>query len=159
MVSPFLRRGVHNLRILWTPTGEVSDLRGGVPRAGAPIIIDAYAESKGRQEVDMPGIRAGTLRLSGFLCRWVALPEGAGWLDAGTAWSWDTTGLRPPGLLPGAEGRGFWGAISSLPSTAAAEQGQVRILEIGGAHGAGGIGARVRLRAGDEFAAGFSSTV
>lgn len=151
MASPFLRRGVHNLRFLWTPLGTVADLRGGVPKAGTPVAIDLYAERSSRQEQDVPMIRAGSLILAGYICRWVELPEDGALTDAGTDWGWDDSGLMPSGLLPGATGRAFWGSLAALPTTTGGLQGEARVLELGGPYGTGGIGARVRQRAGDEI--------
>lgn len=149
-----------NLRVCWQAPGAPADFRSGSGPAGAVHVIEAYAEAKGRSDRDVPGfLREGVLRLEGIITRWALLPEGAGWLDAGTAWAWQTDGLRPDGLLPGAQGRAYWGLLSELPALGDGELGEVTFSELGGAFGAGGAGALVRSKLGDQFVAGFGSPV
>jgi hypothetical protein len=65
-----------NLRMLWFPRGAQDTLRDGIEDTGNPLVVEFYAKSSGRQDVDMPGIRAGALKLRGYLTRWAPLPAG-----------------------------------------------------------------------------------
>jgi hypothetical protein len=65
---------VANLRMLWTPLGAQVDLRTGLERNGQTHVIEFYGKGQGRQEIDMPGIRAGALKIKGFCTRWSILP-------------------------------------------------------------------------------------
>jgi hypothetical protein len=148
-----------NLRMLWTPPGTITNFRAGVPAAGPAVVIEAFAKSQGRSEQDLPGVMAGSLILEGYLTRW-ALLGSASWLAAGSSLSWNETGYRPAGMLPGAEGKAVLTNLSTLPTLAdGTEQGQLRMLELGQPFGVGGIGIELREALGDKFRAALSSAV
>jgi hypothetical protein len=148
-----------NLRMLWTPPGAITNFRAGVPAAGPAVVVEAFAKSQGRSEQDLPGVMAGSLILEGYLTRW-ALLGSASWLAAGSSLSWNETGYRPAGMLPGAEGKAVLTNLSTLPTLAdGTEQGQLRMLELGQPFGVGGIGIELREALGDKFRAALSSAV
>lgn len=146
-----------NLRMLWRPPGAITTFRSGVPAAGPAVVVEAFAKPLGRSEQDLPGVKAGSLILDGFITRW-ALLGSASWLVAGASLSWTETGFRPAGMLPGAEGQAVWTDLTVLPALAdGAEQGKLRILEF--PYGVGGIGAELRQSLGDKFKAALSTTI
>jgi hypothetical protein len=146
-----------NLRMIWTPPGAITNFRAGVPAAGPAVVVEAFAKSQGRSEQDLPGVLAGSLILEGYLTRW-ALLGNASWLVAGSSLSWNETGYRPAGMLPGAEGKAVLTDLTVLPTLAdGAEQGQLRILEF--PFGVGGIGSKLRKVLGDKFKAALSTAV
>jgi hypothetical protein len=148
-----------NLRMLWKPPGTITSFRAGVPAAGPAVVIEAFAKGTGRTEQDLPGAKAGSLILEGYITRW-ALLGSASWLVAGASLSWNDTGYRPAGMLPGAEGQAVLTDLSVLPTVAdGAEQGQLRILELSQPFGVGGIGIELREALGDKFRAALSSAV
>ena len=148
-----------NLRMLWTPPGAITNFRAGVPAAGPAVVVEAFAKSQGRSEQDLPGVMAGSLILEGYLTRW-ALLGSASWLAAGSSLSWNETGYRPAGMLPGAEGKAVLTNLSTLPTLAdGTEQGQLRMLELGQPFGVGGIGIELREALGDKFRAALSTAV
>jgi hypothetical protein len=148
-----------NLRMLWTPPGVITNFRAGVPAAGPAVVVEAFAKSQGRSEQDLPGVMAGSLIVEGYLTRW-ALLGNASWLAAGSSLSWDETGYRPAGMLPGAEGKAVLTNLSALPTLVdGTEQGQLRMLELSQPFGVGGIGIELREALGDKFRAALSSAV
>jgi hypothetical protein len=148
-----------NLRMIWTPTGAITNFRAGVPAAGPAVVVEAFAKSQGRSEQDLPGVMAGSLILEGYLTRW-ALLGSASWLAAGSSLSWNETGYRPAGMLPGAEGKAVLTNLSALPTLAdGTEQGQLRMLELSQPFGVGGIGIELREALGDKFRAALSTAV
>jgi hypothetical protein len=152
MATPFA--AFPNLRIVWTPLGAITDLREGVQEAGTPILIEAFAKGVGRTEELTGGIRAGALVLDGYVTRYATMGAGQSITTAASAFSWTGTGLRPPGLLPGAIGEAFFGNVQGLPTvTPGAERGKVRFTVFSADFGVGGIGALVRPLTGDKFKA------
>ena len=146
-----------NLRMLWAPPGVITTLRDGVPAAGPTVVMEAFVKPQGRSEQDLPGVKAGSLMLDGFITRW-ALLGNANWLVAGASLSWTETGYRPAGMLPGATGQAVMTDLTVLPTLAdGAERGQLRILEF--PYGVGGIGAELREALGDKFKAALSTAV
>lgn len=157
MATPFAPYA--NLRILWTPPGTIADFRSGVPAGGTPIIIDAFGKSQGASDKELPGIAIGNVVYTGYITRWLELPEDASWLDNDEEWEWTDDGTRPDGLLPGASGKAFLGDLSSLPEViSGAERGVLTFSEIGQNYGVGGIGSIIRGEIGDKFKAGFART-
>lgn len=152
MPTPFAAYA--NLRIVWTPPGTITSLREGVVAAGTPILIEAFAKSTGRTEELTGGIQAGALVLEGFITRYATMGSGQTITTVASAFTWTDSGLRPPGLLPGADGTAFFGYVQNLPViTAGAERGRMRFTQIGQDFGVGGIGALVRAETGDKFKA------
>lgn len=146
-----------NLRMLWQPPGTITTFRAGVPAAGTAVVVEMFAKPLGRSEQDLPGVKAGSLMLEGFVTRW-ALLGNASWLAAGASLSWTETGYRPSGMLPGAIGKAVWTDLTALPTLAdGAEQGQLHLLEF--PYGVGGIGAQLRVVLGDKFKGAFSTAV
>jgi hypothetical protein len=146
-----------NLRMVWQPPGTITSFRAGVPAAGPAVVVEAFAKPQGRSEQDLPGVKAGSLMLEGFITRW-ALLGSASWLVAGTSLTWDETGYRPAGMLPGATGQAVLSDLTVLPTLAdGAEQGQLRILEF--PFGVGGIGSELREALGDKFKAALFTAV
>jgi hypothetical protein len=146
-----------NLRMLWQPPGTITNFRAGVPAAGPAVVVEAFAKPQGRSEQDLPGVKAGSLMLEGFITRW-ALLGSASWLAAGASLTWDETGYRPAGMLPGATGQAVLTDLTVLPTLAdGAEQGQLRILEL--PFGVGGIGSELREALGDKFKAALFTAI
>jgi hypothetical protein len=146
-----------NLRMVWQPPGTITSFRAGVPAAGLAVVVEAFAKPQGRSEQDLPGVKAGSLMLEGFITRW-ALLGSASWLAAGTSLTWDETGYRPAGMLPGATGQAVLTDLTVLPTLAdGAEQGQLRILEF--PFGVGGIGSELREALGDKFKAALFTAI
>ena len=146
-----------NLRMIWTPPGAITNFRAGVPAAGPAVVVEAFAKPQGRSEQDLPGVKAGSLMLEGFITRW-ALLGSANWLAAGSSLTWDETGYRPAGMLPGATGQAVITDLTVLPTLAdGAEQGQLRILEF--PFGIGGIGSELREALGDKFMAALFTAI
>jgi len=139
-----------NLRLLWRrPTAAATSLREGLQRATDLVVIEAFAEVQGPGGEQPSGGRSiGSGSIEGNITRWAVVPSGAGWLDAGTAWSWTDTGLRPTGFPRGEKLEAFMGDLASLPTTTEAERGWVTIATLSGV---GGIDALIRVEAGDEF--------
>lgn len=138
-----------NVRILWIPPGTITDFRSGVPTAGDPIVIEAFVKGETSPAQDLPSIKAAPRTLSGYITSWATVPTGTDWLAATTAFSWDTTGLAPAGLLPGVKGRAFLGSLEALPATTGGQQGEATIVSVAGMFGVGGIGAELRAALGD----------
>jgi len=146
-----------NLRMVWAPPGTITNFRAGVPAAGPAVVVEAFAKPQGRSEQDLPGVKAGSLMLEGFITRW-ALLGSANWLAAGSSLTWDETGYRPAGMLPGATGQAVITDLTVLPTLAdGAEQGQLRILEF--PFGIGGIGSELREALGDKFMAALFTAI
>jgi len=148
MATPFA--DFANLRLLWRrPTAAATSLREGLQRATDLVVIEAFAEVQGPGGEQPSGGRSiGSGSIEGNITRWAVVPSGAGWLDAGTAWSWTDTGLRPTGFPRGEKLEAFMGDLASLPTTTEAERGWVTIATLSGI---GGIDALIRVEAGDEF--------
>ena len=146
-----------SLRMLWAPPGTITNFRAGVPAAGPAVVVEAFVKPQGRSEQDLPGVKAGSLILEGFITRW-ALLGSANWLAAGASLSWNETGYRPAGMLPGATGEAVLTDLTVLPTLAdGAERGQLRILEF--PFGVGGIGIELREALGDKFRAALSTAI
>jgi len=154
MATPFAPFA--NLRMLWCrPTAALTSLRDGMRPAVDLVVIEAFAELQGPGgEQDSGGRAIGSASIEGNITRWAVVPSGAGWLDAGTAWSWTDTGLRPSGLPRGEKLEAFMGAIASLPTVTDGERGTVTLATLSGI---GGIDAIVRAAAGDEFTGTFAA--
>lgn len=154
MATPFA--DFTNLRMLWRrPTAALTSLRDGMRPAVDLVVIEAFAELQGPGgEQDSGGRAIGAASIEGNLTRWAVVPSGAGWLDAGSAWSWTDTGLRPTGLPRGEKLEAFMGAITSLPALTEGERGWVTIATLSGV---GGIDALIRVEAGDEFTGTFAA--
>jgi hypothetical protein len=161
MATPFKRFA--NCRLAWDkPTAVLTNLRDGTrPTATSTIVMEVFFEpsseaGKGKATGDSRGestLLGGQSRsLSGFLTRWVALPNGASWLDAGTAWAWDETGIRPTGLTAGQdEMRAALVDMSLLPAVDRAEIGTLVINQLGSPYGPGGIGGKITAIAGEAI--------
>jgi hypothetical protein len=154
MATPFA--DFANLRLLWRrPTAAATSLREGLQRATDLVVIEAFAEVQGPGgEQESGGRSIGSGSIEGNITRWAVVPSGANWLDAGTAWSWTDTGLRPTGFPRGEKLEAFMGDLASLPTTTEAERGWVTIATLSGV---GGIDALIRVEAGDEFTGTFAA--
>jgi len=145
-----------NLRLLWLPTGTVTSFRNGVPSGGAPIVIEAFLKGQVGQPQPLPSIKAAAGSRAGYVTQWATVPTGADWLASRSAFSWNTTGLAPEGLLPGVKGKAFLGLLESLPSRSSGGMlGEATIIELYGAFGVGGIGAELRPALGDAITVTF----
>lgn len=113
-------------------------------------MIEAFADSTpgSPSGQDAGGTEIGVQQFQCFLTRWAILPEQADWLDAGTSWSWDDSGLRPVGLVAGTRMEAWMGPLAELPITTNGRRGW---FTPGTFTGTGGIDAIVRAAAGDEF--------
>lgn len=149
MGRPFARYA--SLRLLWhKPTVLITNLREGIRPTTQSIVIEAYISKLERSssEQDLGGRSIGQSTISGYITRWALLPNASNWLQAGTSWGWNTSGLRPDGLLRGEKLEAFHGDLSSLPLLDNGEKGW---LTIDGMSSVGGIDAIIRAKAGDKF--------
>ncbi len=162
MASPFAPFA--NARLAWRrPTAPLASLRDGVSGLQAEtVVIEAFLKEttvQAPQSGLVGGERATAMvidaaAVQGYITRWALLPAGAGWLDAGTAWEWDDTGLQPEGFRAnGAEAQLFRGVLAALPATGSGTIHTIEIQHVGSAYGDGGIGAVLREAAGDQFTA------
>lgn len=145
-----------NLRLLFRrPSATPASLREGPrPAAVELVVIEAFAElSAGGDGTEAGGLEIGQQALSGNITRWAILPAGATWLQAGTSWPWNDTGLRPPGLRAGEKLEAWEGPLTALPTITGGTPGWVTIHSLSGT---GGIDALVAAEAGDEFSGVFA---
>lgn len=154
MSTPFAEFA--SLRMLWhRPTAAITSLREGIRPNSEAVIIEAFAELSGTSgEQPSGGRNIGTAGIEGNITRWAVVPSGGNWLDAGAAWAWDETGLRPTGLPRGQKLEAFLGDLSALPTVGDGERGHLTIATLSSV---GGIDALVRLEAGDEFTGTFAA--
>jgi hypothetical protein len=166
MATPFAPFA--NARLAWQkPTAALTSLRNGTrPAATTTVVIEAFIEpasdagQKGKASGDSRGestaLGGQSRSLSGYITRWATLPNGADWLDAGTSWTWDDTGLRPEGLTAGQdELQAALVSIADLPATDRAEIGTLVINQLGSPYGPGGIGLQVTAIAGEQISGMF----
>lgn len=140
-----------NLRLLIPqPAAAPVSFRDGPPASPGSWIIHCFAKGETVPAADLPSISPASKALAGYITAWATLPAETDWLAASSAFTWNDTGLAPPGLLTGASGRGFLGALEGLP-VVSGQQGEATILELGGAFGPGGIGAEIRGQIGDQI--------
>lgn len=140
-----------NFRLLWTPPGPVADFRSGTPTAGTPVLIEAFLKGSTSPAQDLPSVGAAPRILEGYITATAAVTGELDWLAATSAFSWNTTGLAPAGLLPGVVGRGFLGRLDLLPTNVGGQLGHVTVQAVAGAFGVGGIGAELRDLVGDAL--------
>lgn len=165
MASPFAT--FPNARLAWQrPTSALSSLRNGTrPATTQTVIIEAFVEPAAtgpagvaHQQSGRTGtLQAGQSRgLAGYITRWALLPSGADWLDAGSGWTWNDTGLRPDGLTASRdELQAALVKIEALPATTRGEIGMLTIDQVGSPYGPGGIGEIVTDAIGDYIAGTF----
>jgi hypothetical protein len=124
--------------------------------AADQVAIEAYLDElqgpSGEQETGAKAI--GAASVDGNITRWAVIPSGGTWLQAGTSWAWNTTGLRPPGLPRGEKLQAFIGKLSALPATSGGEHGWLTIATLSSV---GGIDAIAAAAAGDEFTGTFAA--
>lgn len=141
-----------NLRLLIPQPVAAVSFRSGVPSSAGSWVLHVFAKGQTAAAADLPSVSPRTRTLEGYITAWAPLPTGASWLAASSAFAWDTTGLAPQGLLPGASGRGFLGILESLPAIAASgQQGEATITGLAEPFGPGGIGAELRQQLGDRI--------
>ena len=137
------------------PTDAPADLREGIRPAFDTVVLEAYVDTSGPSgEQPLGGQHIGSASVEGNITRWAVLPSGADWLDAGSSWSWDDSGLRPAGLPRGEKMAAFLGAVTSLPDLG---DGEVGWLTIATMSSEGGIDGIVWQFAGDEFTGTFAA--
>ena len=144
-----------NFRFLWTPPGTIEDFRSGKPTDGTPVVIEAFLKGETGTATSLPSIKDAPRVLTGYITATAAVTGNASWLAARSAFTWNTTGLAPAGLLPGIKGRGFLGSLEALPAITGAQQGHVTVISVGGTFGVGGIGAELRAALGDALQLSF----
>jgi hypothetical protein len=154
MATPFA--DFASLRMLWhRPTAAITSLREGIRPNSEAVVIEAFAELSGPSGEQSSGGRdIGAASIEGNITRWAVVPAGGNWLDAGAAWAWNDTGLKPTGLPRGQKLEAFLGDLSALPTVTDGERGHVTIATLSSV---GGIDALVRVEAGDEFAGTFAA--
>lgn len=145
-----------NLRMVWLrPTAARTSLREGMRATTEQVVIEAFAELQGPSGEQETGARAiGAASVEGNITRWAVVPSGGTWLQAGTSWAWNTSGLRPAGLPRGEKLEAFMGKLSILPATTEGERGWLTLATLSGV---GGIDAIVAAAAGDEFTGTFAA--
>jgi hypothetical protein len=146
------------------PAAARTSLREGMRATTEQVVIEGFAELQGssRETSFMAlageqgaGARAiGAASVEGNITRWAVVPSGGTWLQAGTSWAWNTTGLRPAGLPRGEKLEAFMGKLSILPATTEGERGWLTLATLSGV---GGIDAIVAAAAGDEFTGTFAA--
>lgn len=146
-----LPSSINNIRMAFErPTANDTNLRDGLNPTAELIALEAYVEAAGGgggQQPSGAGV-ISTRSFRGWWNRWAVIPAGATWLDLGTSWSWDTTGLRPEGLLPGVTLEAFYGDLTALPSLGHGDRGWFTVETL---QGVGGIDQLVRNAGLDEF--------
>jgi hypothetical protein len=154
MATPFAQFA--SIRMLWErPTAALTTLRDGTRTTVDQVVLEAFMDELGgggEQAIGAQSIAGSSI--SGNLTRWAVLPSGASWLDAGTSWAWDETGLRPDGLPRGVKLKAFIGNLSALPALGQGEMGHITITTLSAE---GGIDGVVRELAGDEFSGTFAA--
>lgn len=139
-----------NLRLLIPQPAVVEDFRSGVPASTASWVLHIFAKGPTTVAPGTPSIDPRSRTLEGYITAFATLPANTSWLAASSAFTWDTTGLAPAGLLVGAGGPGLLGVLEALP-TITGQQGEATITSLGGAFGPGGIGAELRSQLGDAI--------
>ena len=167
MATPFAEFA--NARIAWRkPTAPPTSLRGGTrPEATTTIVLEAFLEpgdgtggtaSRGVPGGDTTLQFSGARSFTGYITRWATLPEDAGWLDAGTGWSWDDSGLRPDGLAASSvELQAALVDMGALPDLTRAVIGAMVLTQLGSQYGPGGIGAEITSVAGEYLEVRFTT--
>ena len=154
MATPFAPFA--SIRMVWDrPTAVLTSLRDGTRTTVDQVVIEAFLDemgSGGEQALGAQAVSGGSI--SGSITRWAVVPSGASWLDAGSSWTWDETGLRPAGLPRGERLESFIGDLSALPDKGQAEIGYITIATLSSE---GGIDGLVRELAGDEFTGTFAA--
>lgn len=141
-----------NLRLLIPQPAVVTSFRDGVPSSTSSWILHVFAKGEASTGADLPSVSPRTRTLSGYITAWAVLPAETDWLAASSAFTWNDSGLAPPGLLTGASGRGFLGILEDLPTvTASGQQGEATITGLAEPFGPGGIGAELRQQLGDKI--------
>jgi hypothetical protein len=150
-------------RLAWQrPTEALTNLRDGFRYAATETVVIDFFFEPGVGEGSMPPrarsddrnattIQASKSRtISGYITRWAVVPEDANWLDAGTGWTWNDTGLRPDGLTAGEdELQAALVSIANLPAIDRAEIGTMTLDQLGSSYGPGGVGAVITRTAGE----------
>jgi hypothetical protein len=154
-----------NARLRWERRAAPANLRDGLRRAAvATIVVELFLEPdetlKRRATPDQWG--EGTAQASqgrnvtGYITRWATLPDGADWLDAGSSWTWDDSGLRPAGMKAGEqELQAALVNLRELPAVDRAEIGTLVLTQLGSPYGPGGIGQLISSVAGELVEARF----
>lgn len=154
MATPFAPFA--SIRMAWErPTAALTSLRDGVRTTVDQVVIEAFLDELGGSGEQAIGAQAVSgVSISGNITRWAVVPSGGSWLDSGTSWTWDETGLRPEGLPRGERLEAFIGNLSALPATGQAEIGYITIATLSTE---GGIDGLIRGLAGDEFTGTFAA--
>lgn len=161
MASPFA--DLANGRLAWQrPTEPLTNLRDGFRHTATETVAIDFFFEPGVGEGSMPPrarsddrnattVQASKSRtISGYITRWAVVPDDANWLDAGTGWVWNDTGLRPDGLIAGDEElQAALVNITNLPAIDRAEIGTLTLDQLGSSYGPGGVGALITEAAGE----------
>jgi hypothetical protein len=146
-----------NIRLLIPQPVAPANFRSGVPAAAGSWVIECFAKRDKVNADDkpfgsLPAIDPRRQLLEGYITQWAVLPANTSWLATRSAFAWNTTGLAPSGLLPGANGRGILTVLEQLPTiTQPAPQGEATVVGLADPFGPGGIGAEVRSVLGDKI--------
>lgn len=162
MPTPWLE--FSNLRILWQqPTSGVVDLRNGPNVTTRDVVIEAAVKvgaefqapkfsSAGVKPTDGTATAPLTQPYKGYLTRWAVVPDGATWLDIGTAWEWTDTGRRPARFRASQlDYKAFLGPIGSLPDVSDGQMLSITFASVGSSYGTGAIGALLLAEQGEEL--------
>jgi len=136
-----------NLRLLMKQPVVPVSLRNGPSSTASSWIIDCYAKGEMFDTADLPSVNPRGQVLKGYVTQWAVLPSGGNWLVPSSQLQWNTTGLVPSGLRPGAIGDGFLGVLNSTDG----RKGLATILAISDPYGIGGVGAELRQEIGDSI--------
>lgn len=158
MPSPFAEFPA-SARMEWRrPAANPTTLRDGTRTPTVAVVIELFAKAKrsssrdASAEENLSLVAAGSAAFSSYVIRWAVVPAGDTWLGAGTAWTWDTSGLAPAGLVAGEQPHKLY--MGSPDDLAAPKAGTIRelvISQVGPDQGTGGVGAIIRESAGDKI--------
>lgn len=153
MGTPFLQFSNARLRFK-RRTSRIPNFRDGGRVPEEDVVIEAFTKlvfsaAQGFQQTG--GAEFKQQFLSGYITRYAVIPNGADWLDAGTNWTWDESGLKPDGLDSGHKLDTWIGNLKNLPSTDGGERGLTDMRSVILPYGTGGIGEIIRGTAGDRI--------
>lgn len=153
MATPFLEFA--NCRMNYQRrTSRIPNFREGGRVPEETVVVECFASlvfsaAQGYQQAGAQELKQQFLK--GYICRYAVIPAGTNWLDPGTNWSWNESGLKPDGLQSGNKVRTWFGKLQNLPNIEHSEQGWTDLRSVILAHGVGGIGDIIRSVAGDRI--------
>jgi hypothetical protein len=160
-----------NARLLWKrPVSAFTSLRDGPAVATEDLVIEGYFlldgsggsaanRSTDGRSAGEEGSLMGMLEqpFKGWITRWALVPDGSDWLDLGSGWAWQDSGLRPDRLRPSMDPLTMlFGRLDALPDISRGQVGAATISQVGSVYGSGGVGQLLAEEVGDELRGTFS---